>query len=202
MVTSRAIKKRLTVKDLIITGIFSALLLISIVIGTLPLAINPFTTFFSPISAALLGGPIFILLASKVPKRGPISIAGILFGLFLFLTGMHWGMVLGYIICAIIADLLCGMKNYTNSTINSIAYAVFSMGAIGPFLVYFADPAAWTATMLANGTSQGYIAGMEQMADRRILVIMLAGTACSALLSAYLGNKLLRRQFERAGITS
>ena len=34
-----------------------------------------------------------------------------------------------------------------------------------------------------------------------ILVIMLAGTVLSAALSAFIGCKMLKKQFEKAGIT-
>lgn len=195
-------KKGLTVKDLVTTGIFSALLCIALFIGGIPLAINPVTTFYTSITSAILGGPIFLLLTAKVPKQGPIIIAGVLIGLFSFVTGMHWGMDLGYVVTGIIADCIAGSRNYRSVRMNMLSYAVFCLGMTGAYIVYFADPAGWTASMLSNGTTQSYIDTMNQTASPVNLIVMFAGTIIVGLLSAWAGKRLLKKQFERAGVTA
>ena len=134
-------KKGLTVKDLVTTGIFSALLCITMLLCGIPCAINPVTTFYTSVGSAILGGPIFLLLVAKVRKRGPIIIAGILIGLVSFLTGMHWGQDLGYVISGILADLIAGGKKYKSVKLNILAYVVFCCGLTGAYIVYFIDPA-------------------------------------------------------------
>lgn len=195
-------RKELTVKDLVTTGIFSALLCIALFIGGIPLAINPVTTFYTSVGSAILGGPIFLLLVAKVPKRGSIIIAGVLMGLVSFLTGMHWGQDLGYVITGIIAELISGSRKYKSVKMNILAYAIFSLGLTGAYIVYFADPAGWTASMLANGTTQSYIDTMNQAAAPVVLITMYAGTIIVALLSGLGGKNLLKKQFEKAGITA
>lgn len=71
-------KKGLTVKDLVTTGIFTALVFIFSQIGGIPFGMNPATTFYLPIGAAILSGPVYLLLIAKVPKRGPLTIVGIM----------------------------------------------------------------------------------------------------------------------------
>lgn len=71
-------QKGLTVKDLVTTGIFAALIWVTMLTGGLPFAPNPLLTFYMPLGSALLGGPVFLLLVAKVPKFGPIPIVGIL----------------------------------------------------------------------------------------------------------------------------
>ncbi|MGL6201762.1 MAG: MptD family putative ECF transporter S component [Lachnospiraceae bacterium] len=194
--------EKLTIKDLVTTGIFSALLCVTLFIGGVPLAINPVTTFYTSIGAAVLGGPVLLLLIAKVPKRGPLIITGILIGLFCFLTGMHWGQDLGYVITGIIADLIAGSGKYKNTKMNILAYSVFCLGLTGAYIVYFADPTGWAATMLANGTTQSYIDTMNAAANPAVLVVMFAGTIGVAILSGWVGRKLLKKQFEKAGITA
>lgn len=194
-------KKGLSVKDLVTTGIFSALLCIAMFLCGIPFAINPVTAFYTSVGSAILGGPIFLLLVAKVPKRGPIIIAGILIGLVSFLTGMHWGQDLGYVISGILADLIAGSRKYKSVKLNILAYAVFCCGLTGAYLVYFIDPAGWTATMLANGTTQSYIDTMNAAAGPAVLIGMYVGTFLVAGLSGLVGKKLLKKQFERAGIT-
>lgn len=195
-------KKGLTVKDLVTTGIFSALLCIAMFLCGIPLAINPVTTFYTSVGSAILGGPIFLLLVAKVPKRGPIIIAGILIGLFSFLTGMHWGQDLGYVVSGIVADLIAGSRKYKSVKMNILAYAVFCLGITGAYLVYFIDPAGWTATMLANGTTQSYIDTMNAAAGPIVLLGMYVGTIVVGVLSGLVGKKLMKKQFDKAGITS
>ena len=192
----------LTVKDLVTTGIFSALLWITMLLGGLPLAPNPFTTFYMPLGSALLGGPVFMLLAAKVPKRGPISIAGILIGSIWFITGMHWAMDLGYVLCGIAADLIAGIRKYRSVKLNILAYACLSLGPTGTYISYFADPASWGSYMLEGGTSAGYIEAMNGAAQDWMLAFIILGTLAVALFSGWVGSRLLRKQFEKAGITA
>lgn len=195
-------KKGLTVKDLVTTGIFSALLCIAMFLCGIPCAINPVTTFYTSVASAILGGPIFLLLVAKVPKRGPIIIAGILIGLVSFMTGMHWGQALGYVITGILADLIAGSRKYRSVKLNILAYAVFCCGLTGAYIVYFIDPVGWTATMLAGGTTQSYIDTMNSVANPAVLIGMYAGTFLVAGLSGLVGKRMLKKQFEKAGITA
>ena len=51
-------KKSLTIKDLVTTGIFSAIFLVFTMIGGIFFAPNPVLTFYMPMGAALLCGPV------------------------------------------------------------------------------------------------------------------------------------------------
>lgn len=62
-------KKGLTVKDLVTVGIFSALFLVFALVGGIFFAPNPVLTFYMPVGSALLCGPVYLLMLSKVQKR-------------------------------------------------------------------------------------------------------------------------------------
>lgn len=195
-------KKGLTVKDLVTTGIFTALLFITMLIGGIPFAPNPVTTFYMPLGSALLGGPVFLLMVAKVPKRGPIAIAGILVGLIFFATGMHWAMDLGYVLGGVIGELIAGLKKYRSIKLNILAFVCLCLGATGSYICYFADPAAWGSVMLEGGTAASYIETMNGTAQSWMLPVILLGTVAVAAFSGWVGSKLLRKQFEKAGITA
>ena len=57
-------KAGLSVKDLVTTGIFTALLFVFIMVGGVFFATNPVLTFFMPAGSALLAGPIYLLTVS------------------------------------------------------------------------------------------------------------------------------------------
>lgn len=115
-------KKGLTVKDLVTTGIFSAIFLVFTLIGSILFAPNPVLTFYMPMGAALLCGPVYLLMIAKVQKRWSVTILGIVMGIIWFVTGMHWAFSLGYIGMGIIADLVAGAGHYRNKVVNLLSY--------------------------------------------------------------------------------
>lgn len=199
---TRGNQKSLGVKDLITIGVFTAILFVTMLIGGIIFAPNPVLTFYMPLGAALLGGPVMMLLIAKVPKRGVVAIAGILCGVIWFATGMHWAMDLGYVIGGIIGDLIAGSGKYKNKLLNMVAFICVSLGATGTYISYFVDKSSWSNYMLKGGTSSSYIEAMNAAAKNWMLAVILIGTVLVAGISAWVGSKLLRKQFEKAGITA
>ena len=193
--------KGFTMKNLVTIGIFTALFFVFEMLGAFPFMLTPATMFFMSFGIALLCGPIILLLFAKVPKRGTITILGILNGIIWFMMGMHWGMDVGYVVMAVIADIVAGSKQYRSKLMNTIAYALFCLGPTGSFVIYFIDPSGWSATMLQNGTSQEMISAITASAATWVLPVILIGTLLVGCFSGWLGSKLLHKQFERAGIT-
>lgn len=63
-------KKGLTVKDLIVMGVFAALLTVCSMIGGVFFAITPTLTFYFSIGAALLSGPVVSAVVGKSTQKG------------------------------------------------------------------------------------------------------------------------------------
>ncbi len=193
--------KSLTVKDLVTVGIFSALFLVFALVGGIFFAPNPVLTFYMPVGSALLCGPVYLLMLARVQKRWAAAILGALLCIVWFVTGMHWAMALGYLVMGIAADLAAGIGSYRSRKLNSLSYILLSLGGTASYLVFFADPDGWARTMLGNGTEQSYIDAMRSTGTVWIMVVMLAGTILAAAVSAFIGCKMLKKQFEKAGIT-
>ena len=195
-------KKSLTIKDLVTTGIFSAIFLVFTLIGSILFAPNPVLTFYMPMGAALLCGPVYLLMIAKVQKRWSVTILGIVMGIIWFVTGMHWAFSLGYIGMGIIADLVAGAGHYRNKVVNLLSYMLMSLGSVYTYVVFFIDPQGWAGTMLENGTEQSYIDTMSASAPSWLLAVIIIGTLAIAAFSGWIGGKLLKKQFEKAGITA
>ena len=195
-------KKSLTIKDLVTTGIFSAIFLVFTMIGSIFFAPNPVLTFYMPMGAALLCGPVYLLMIAKVQKRWSVTILGIIMGIIWFVTGMHWAFSLGYIGMGIIADLVAGAGDYRNKAVNLLSYMLMSLGGVYTYVVFFIDPQGWASTMLENGTEQSYIDTMSASAPSWLLAVIMIGTLAIAAFSGWIGGKLLKKQFEKAGITA
>lgn len=195
-------KKSLTIKDLVTTGIFSAIFLVFTMIGGIFFAPNPVLTFYMPMGAALLCGPVYLLMIAKVQKRWSVTILGIIMGIIWFVTGMHWAFSLGYIGMGMIADLVAGAGDYRNKAVNLLSYMLMSLGGVYTYVVFFIDPQGWASTMLENGTEQSYIDTMSASAPSWLLAVIMIGTLAIAAFSGWIGGKLLKKQFEKAGITA
>ena len=195
-------KKGLTVKDLVTTGIFSALFFVASLIGGMPFAPNPVLTFYMPLGQALLAGPIIMLLLARSPKRGVLIIVGVLTGLIYFVLGMHWGMTVGYILMGIIADVISGTRDFRSKSTNIIAYSLLCLGSTGTYIVFFLDTESWVNTMTNGGTPTEYIETMQASGPSWLLPVILIGTVVIGLFSGWLGSKLLKKQFEKAGVTA
>lgn len=195
-------KKSLTIKDLVTTGIFSAIFLVFTMIGGIFFASNPVLTFYMPMGAALLCGPVYLLMIAKVQKRWSVTILGIIMGIIWFVTGMHWAFSLGYIGMGIIADLVAGAGDYRNKAVNLLSDMLMSLGGVYTYVVFFIDPQGWASTMLENGTEQSYIDTMSASAPSWLLAVIMIGTLAIAAFSGWIGGKLLKKQFEKAGITA
>lgn len=196
-----AIKKGLSVKDLVTVGIFSALFLVFALVGGISFAPNPVLTFYMPVGSALLCGPVYLLMLAKVKKRWAVSILGAILCIVWFVTGMHWAMAHGYLVMGVAADFVAGAGEYKSKMMNSVSYIVISLGGTASFLVFFANPDGWAKTMLGNGTEQSYIDTMRETGSVWIMLVMLVGTVLAAAVSAFVGCKMLRKQFEKSGIT-
>ena len=64
------------------------------------------------------------------------------------------------------------------------------------------NPSGYTAYLTGRGTEQVYMSTMESTATGWLLPAMTLTTVVCALISGLVGLRLLRRQFERAGITA
>ena len=170
-----SMNKGLTVKDLVTTGIFTALLFVFVLVGGVFFATNPVLTFFMPAG----GGLLALLLIAKVHKRWSLSIMGVIMGIIWFVTGMHWAFALGYLIMAIVADFVAGAGQYKSKKLNSLSYILFSLGGTGSYIVFFAATA-----------------------NTGILIAMFAAAIITSAISAFVGCKMLKKQFEKAGITA
>ena len=182
-------KKSLTVRDLVTTGIFSALFFVVTMVGGIFFAPNPVLTFLMPPVVALLTGPVYLLLVAKVPKRGPVLILGILMGLIMFVTGMYWIWSVFYVVLALVAELISGAGGFKNMKLNILGFMVFSLNPIGSYMMLWINRQAYMDTMSA--TAQGWM-----------LPAMIAATLFLAWLGGLLGRRLLKKQFEKAGITA
>lgn len=199
MRTNQGSSKGLSVHDLVTTGIFTALFFVFTMVGSILFAPNPVLTFLMPAGAALLTGPVYLLLIAKVPKHGPVIILGVVMGLIMFVTGMYWLWSVFYVLLAVVADLIAGAGQFKNKALNVVSFLVFSLNPMGSYLMLWVDPAGYASYLTGKGTEQAYMDTMMATGADWVLPGMIVLTLVCALVSALAGLYLVRKQFAKAG---
>lgn len=197
---SSNINRGLKVKELVTTGIFSALFAAVTIVGGAIFASNPVLTFLLPPVVALITAPVYLVLVAKVPKHGPILILGILMACIMFTTGMYWMWPIAYIVFAIAAELISGIKNFRSMKLNILGYIIFSLNPLITYSMLWINQKEYIQYLLSKGTEKAYMDTMVATAQNWMLPAMIIGTLILAFLGAMLGKKLLQKQFEKAGI--
>lgn len=120
MSNQETVRKGLSVKDLVTTGIFTALLFVFTMVGGVFFATNPVLTFYMPAGSALLCGPIYLLMVAKVQKRWSLTIMGVLIGIVWFVTVCIGLLLLG--ICLWVSSLILSLVQDSTKAKNSISF--------------------------------------------------------------------------------
>ena len=142
----------LQTKDFITIGVFSLIYFaVSFTIGGLA-QMTPITFPFMPMIVALFTGSIFMLYATKIPKRGSIFILGILAGLLLFITGMFWMMSVFFIVLGFIADRIATSTNFQSFRKNLTAYCFFALAPMGAYIPMAIMPTQFDEFMKKKGS--------------------------------------------------
>ncbi len=194
--------KKLVGKDLILTGVLTAVMFVIYMIISIGMSLaGPVTNVFYPPAVSVVNGIVMMLLLAKVPKRGPLSIAGVIQGLLSFLMGAFWTVGTGLIVGGILADFaIIGKKDISTKKMIA-AYSVFSgiftFGAISPMNI-FRD--AFMDLTLRNGVSQEYVDGLIKMTEWPMLTVIIFAGFVGGFIGALIGLKLLKKHFVKAGL--
>ena len=146
--------------------------------------------FYAPAFAALVGGSVYMLLLTKVPRFGAITTLGLFMALF-FLASKHGaGAFLPGLACGLAADAIARLGNYRDRIKNTLSFLVFAFSTSGPILLMWINPESYAATLLARGKSQEYIDRIMVAPELDKILLFVASILLCALIGALLGQFL------------
>ena len=150
--------------------------------------------FYAPAFSALVGGSVYMLLLTKVPRFGAITTLGLFMALF-FLASKHGaGAFLPGLACGLAADAIARLGNYRDRIKNTLSFLVFAFSTSGPILLMWINPASYEAALLARGKSQEYIDRImvAPELDKILLFVssILLGAVMGALVGQFLSQKI------------
>ena len=193
--------QKLQTRDFISVGIFSLIYsAVAFIIGGIA-QMTPITFPFMPLIVALFTGTVFMLYIAKIPKRGAITILGIISGILLFITGMFWMMSAFFVVLGIIADFICASGGFKSFKRNMTAYCLFALSPMGAYVPMAIMPAQFDEFMSKKGDVSSFAGVIDSIgANWWAIPAMLIGTILCAFIGGFIGKKLLKKHFEKAGI--
>ncbi|MCT4509299.1 MAG: MptD family putative ECF transporter S component [Tepidibacter sp.] len=192
---------RLKGKDQVTIGIFAAIYFVLSFLSNVSGGIHPILWIMSPIVAALLGATPYMLAVSKVKKPLAILMLGIIVGFIYFITGQFpYTVPIGFIIGAIIAEIIRYKTKYDSFWANALGFSFFSMGMAGSPLPLWIYRESFIAQILEYGMSQEYVNSLESIVSPSMLVVMIVSTFFAGLFGALLSRKIFKKHFNKVGI--
>ncbi len=189
----------LTTRDLINIGIFTVLYFAAVVVCGQLGALIPLLQVLAPLYIPIIAGIPFTLFLTRVRRFGMITIMGVLVGLLILATGQAFWVPVLAIILAPIADLIARAGNYRRWPNLVASYAVFSLILIGSVIPLFFARGAFLERMATRKDAE-WVQQIIALTPTWMFGVMLLMIAVGSLFGAYLGRRVLRKHFERAGV--
>ncbi|MEE1295901.1 MAG: MptD family putative ECF transporter S component, partial [Bifidobacterium sp.] len=166
---------KLSVPDMITTGVFTAIYFC--IVGVCALVCNVVSggaaNIMLPALAALLAGPVYMLLAARVRTFGAISVMGIVLGLFLFVSGHFATSLITSVVFSLLADLVARIGAHRNKAALLGSYVVFSFGCVGPIMPMWMMKDAYVANLARKGKDTAYIDHLFSYVNGVSLVVVI-----------------------------
>ncbi len=192
--------KRLEVKDLINIGIYTALHFLCVFLVAM-IGFIPQVFVFAGFIEGFLGAIPIMVFLTKVKKPGMLTIMGILLGIIIFLMGRPWQSILFCAAAGVISDLVWKLGEYKKP-----GYAVLCcgtmmlwMGGMGlPLFFGFRDNYLLS---LEEGYGKEYVEIIKSLTPDWMFFGSIAIGVIGGILGGLFAKRLLRKHFEKAGMT-
>lgn len=188
-------------RDLISVGIFAALLLVSSFgIGMLGV-FSPAAMFVSLPLMAIANGLIFAVFLARVHGPGLISILVMVLGLLMFISGHSALTLASSVVVAVICEAIMYATKYSSTAGVIVSAGVFSQFNDGALL-----PIVWNSQPYFDEISAQmgpeYAAGMRELFSAPMVAALAGLMFVCALLGGWLGVRMTRKHFRRAGVVA
>ena len=190
-------KRKLETKDLITTGIFTAIYF-ALMFACGMLGYIPLLYILLPAVIPLVCGIPFMLFLTKIKCFGMVSIMGAICGGLMVLTGHTFVPLITGVVCGLAADLIFMAGHYKSVKSAVAGYAVFSLWIVGmlvPLWVMRDTFEKLFLTSMGEDYTTQVFALFDRMAWAFPIMTLVAGVA-----GAFLGFAVLKKHFKRAGI--
>lgn len=189
-------------KDIITTGIYTALYFVFLCLGTLLSVLLAYSANmkYAPAFIALLAGTVYMLLIAKTKKFGCLILMSAVISVFFFMSGHFAFSFLPNLISGILADIIAKFGKYENKLYNLISYIVFSFGKLGPVIMMWVVRDAYIEHLVAIGKDTSYINEVMVNSDFSNVAWLSLTIIIGGLLGGLFGQYMLKKHFNKAGM--
>lgn len=189
-------KTKLNIKDFVVIGVINAIAaVLFMVIGTV-MGSTPIGWVFMHSVLAIPFGILYMLLYSKVPKRGVVLLGGIL--LILLQLMNNWIIPSIMLVIYIVNELIWDAGSQKKFSKMVVAFTIFMTGWA---VASFAPILVMKDTYIAQfGDRAAYFEEAYNALFGPVGIGVLAAVIVASVLGAFLGRAILKKHFEKAGI--
>ena len=190
---------RLTVKDLINVGVFTALYIVIFFVSSFIGYIPVFMVLLPVICAVVVGIP-FMLFLSKTHTFGMVTIMSMILGLFAILLGRPWPVLLIAVLAGVATDLILKSGHYKSVKLSIIGSGVFSTWMMGMALPMFFGYREPYFESMRTGYGDTFADALYAITPDWMFFVLTALCVVGGILGGLLGVKVLKKHFKKAGM--
>lgn len=191
---------KLTGKDLIHIGIFSAVYFVLSFVGMF-LGIIPILWILMPGVVALIAGIPFLLLSAKVQKPGASLLMGLVTALLYYVTGQFTIVILTtFAAGSLLSELARWLTKYGSFRGNTLAFILFSYGMTGSPLPIWLFRDKFLAQISEQVIPDQYIETLNAAATTPMLLVLLLSPVVGGLIGAFIARRIFKKHFVKAGM--
>ena len=197
LMSNQQSKSRISGKDLINVGIFTAIIFI-ITMLVMPIGFIPVLMPLYCVIIPLVAGIPWMLFVSKVRHFGLILIMSLLLGVCLMLTGMGWYAMPVCLISGLISELIVKKGDYKSAKLDMFAHGFFCIWLFGSYipLIFMADE--YWATNADYG--EEFITSAKNLFQLWMAPVLIVCCIVFGIIGGWLGLKMMKKHFVKAGI--
>ncbi len=192
--------KKLTAKDFITVGIFTALLfIVEFACGMLGF-IHPYIVASYVVIIPVVGSIPMMLFYTKTEKFGMLTIMSVIIAIIMFVAGMGYLGAPLIILAGLIADLIAKSGDYKSFKKTVISYGVFSLWICANYFPVIITAESYRQDLIDGGYSAEYCDNLFRAINSKTIVILLILCFLFGCIGAFIGKAVVRKHFEKAGI--
>lgn len=190
---------KLTARDLIQTGIFTAVYLVVYMVFNVVGALLPLLQLLAAPFAILINGITFMVFLSRVRKPAAIIVMTVLLAVIMVVMGHHPITFATAAVGGGLATWLSSVWPVDRTAKSVLTYAFFSLWPVGAFLplLFMRDTVInQTASQMGPDWAQTY----NRLMSAPMIGVLTVLCFIAGVIGGFLGRAVLKRSFRRAGL--
>ena len=192
--------KKLTAKDFITIGIFTAIIFVVEMVVGMTGYIHPYVVAGYVVLLPLVCGIPMMLYYTKIEKFGMLTIMSVLMAIIMFITGMGYlgaPLIIG---SGVLADLIARSGGYKSFKKTVISHGVFCLWICANYFPVVVTATSYRQGLLDGGYSQEYCDSLFRAINYKTIGVLLILCFVFGCVGAFLGKAVVKKHFEKAGI--